>query len=157
MNTKMLSIGIAILLITLSGTFYIVNKNSSSDSAINCTGQITVVRNSDQLTMNVLFFIDDNVSTIYLRGVLKSNGKTYILNRSVYASVTTKNNHYRFITQKISNAQELPSGGQEFSDILPKYLQSVNSPQDFFIYKINPSRYIFTNGYIPSLYCKKIT
>ncbi|ARU95787.1 hypothetical protein A7K99_19945 [Tatumella citrea] len=153
----MLSIGIAILLITLCGTFYIVNKNSSDDSSINCTGQITVTRNTGKLTMNVLFFIDDNVSTIYLRGVLKSNGKTYILNRSIYANVTTKNNHYRFITQKISNAQELPSSGQEFSGILPKYLQSVNSPQDFFIYKINPSRYIFTNGYIPSLYCKKIT
>ena len=121
MNTKMLSIGIAILLITLSGTFYIINKNSSSDSAINCTGQITVVRNSDQLTMNVLFFIDDNVSTIYLRGVLKSNGKTYILNRSVYAIVTTKINHYRFITQTLSIVYELLSACMEFSYILPKY------------------------------------
>lgn len=145
------------LLITLSVTFYIISKNSSDDSEINCTGQIIVTKNTDQLTMNILFFIDDNVSTIYLRGVLQSNGKTYILNRSIYANVTNKKNHYRFITQKISNAQELPSSEQKFSGILPKYLLSINSSQDFFIYKINPSRYIFTNGYIPSLYCKKVS
>ncbi len=157
MNTKLLSIGIAILLITLSGTFYIISKNSTDDSSINCTGQITVSKNTGKLTMNVLFFIDDNVSTIYLRGMLKNQGKSYVLNRSIYAKVTKENNHYRFITQKVSTDRELPSDTPEFSEILPKYLQSVNAPQDFFIYKINSSRYIFTNGYIPSVYCKKIT
>lgn len=156
MNTKMVSIGIAIVLLTLSGMFYIINKNRSDDSAIDCSGQITVTKNNSKLTMNILFFIDDDASTIYLKGVLNRNGKAYILNRSIYANVTSNNNHYRFITQKISNAQELPSSAQEFSDMLPKYLQSVNAPQDFFIYKINASRYVFTNGYIPSLYCKKI-
>lgn len=155
MNTKLLATGI--LLITLSGTFCIISKNSRDDSAVNCSGQITVTRNTDKLAMNVLFFIDDNVGTIYLKGVLKNNGKTYILNRSIYATITRKNNHYRFITQKIFTTQELPSSEQPFSDILPKYLQSAASPQDFFIHKINASGYIFTNGYLPSLYCKKIT
>ncbi|GAA0491148.1 MULTISPECIES: hypothetical protein [Tatumella] len=157
MNTKILSIGVAILLITLSGTFYIIRTNNAGDRTINCTGQITVSKQSSKLTMNVLFLIDDRVSTVYLRGILNKDGKTYVLNRSIYARITSKNNHYRFITEKISNAQELPESAGPLADVLPKYLQSVNSPQDFFIYRLNPSRYVFTNGYIPSLYCKKLT
>ncbi len=122
----------------------------------NCDSMLLVHKDDAQLAMAFSFNIQGNRGIALLKGTLKQGDKVSYISRKNYFSFRQKQGvfHLNSVSTVTSPADNTDT--EELARFLPRFYLQQGLKFDFGIYRAGQEGYVFSTGYVPSLYCARL-
>lgn len=122
-----------------------------------CDTNLVVEKEDKSLSVAISYFINGSSGIAVLKGNLKVNDKGYSISRRSYFTLEKEQGliHVKSTLAAATPADNAPLS--ELDKVLPQFYLKKDKKMDFSIYYQGWGGYIFSTGYVPSFYCKRVS
>lgn len=126
------------------------------ESNLVCDTNLVVDRENKSLSVAISYFIKGASGIAVLKGNLKTQNKDYSVSRRSYFTLKKEQGlvHVKSTLSTTTPADSAPLS--ELEKLLPQFYLKSDKNMDFKIYYQGFNGYIFSTGYVPSFYCKRV-